>query len=165
VNVCIHAVAKNRNANERMWARGHWASLINQYDADFAFIGAEEDRAYYESIHELCDKDITYIVGYDLDTAILLMQGWADMLVCVNSAIMHFGVKYGVPLVAIVGGTPARIVLPEESSKVKFIEDPELKWWIDERGHIPRLNEIMPEDVVAKMNELELGKRTPLVLM
>lgn len=30
----IHAVASNRNADERMWNVGHWASLISQLNED-----------------------------------------------------------------------------------------------------------------------------------
>ena len=52
----IHAVPSNRNADERLWAVGHWASLINQLDAEVVFIGTLNDRPYYDRIWELLDK-------------------------------------------------------------------------------------------------------------
>jgi len=159
-NIAIHACPANRNADERRWAVGHWASLINQLDADIAFVGVWNDRPYYNRIWEHIE-DTSRI--YDLcgvkelvGTVIELCN--MDLLVCVNSSIMHLGVEYKVPTVAIVGGTPAFIILPPESNKLRILEDPELKWWDSSDGHDvhinSRLNEIMPEDVLRKIDEL-----------
>jgi ADP-heptose:LPS heptosyltransferase len=69
---------------------------------------------------------------------------------------MHIAVLVGVPLVAIVGGTPARVVLPEEP-QIRYLEDPELQTWDEQGDFTPRtsrLNEIMPEAVYAKVLEV-----------
>jgi ADP-heptose:LPS heptosyltransferase len=155
----IHAVASNRNADERMWNIGHWAELIRLLDKDVAFIGTWDDRVYYNRLWYLLDgfggklKDFT---GRELAEVAIFLRT-LDCLVCVNSGIMHIAVMMGVPLVAIVGGTPARIILPDDNPKVKWIEDPELQTWREDGGFVPRvsrLNEIMPEQVLGKINEL-----------
>jgi ADP-heptose:LPS heptosyltransferase len=69
---------------------------------------------------------------------------------------MHIAVSANIPTVAIVGGTPAFIILPERDN-IKVLEDPELKWWVVDAPHAPRvsrLNEIMPEMVLEKINDL-----------
>jgi ADP-heptose:LPS heptosyltransferase len=140
----IHAVASNRNADERMWNIGHWAELIRLLDKDIAFIGTWDDRVYYNRLWYLLDgfggklKDFT---GRELAEVAIFLRT-LDCLVCVNSGIMHIAVM---------------IILPSDNPKVKWIEDPELQTWREDGGFVPRvsrLNEIMPEQVLGKINEL-----------
>jgi ADP-heptose:LPS heptosyltransferase len=129
-------------------------------DADFGLIGTVEDRKHYNRLWSLVGdaSDKLYdCTGQSLDFVALYLRT-VDCLVCVNSGIMHIAVLVGCPVVAIVGGTPARIILPPDNPKVKWIEDPELKWWDEHAEHGPRasrLNEIMPQQVYAKILELE----------
>ena len=154
----IHAVASNRNADERMWNVGHWASLINQLDGDIVFIGTWDDRQYYNRIYGLIEdtKRIYDLCGRLTLEEVACYLYRLSCLVCVNSGIMHIAVYANIPTVAIVGGTPAFIILPERDN-IKYLEDPELKWWVTDAPHAPRvsrLNEIMPEMVLEKINEL-----------
>jgi ADP-heptose:LPS heptosyltransferase len=162
----IHAVAANRNADERMWNIGHWAELLRLLIAgghDIKFIGAWEDRPYYSRLfYLLSEEEQTHIfdmVGIKTLECIPWEIWKCSVLVCVNSAIMHIAVEFSpfTPIVAIVGGTPARIVLPPDKDNLRILEDPELKWWDEHAEHGPRvsrLNEIMPEQVLEKINEI-----------
>jgi ADP-heptose:LPS heptosyltransferase len=127
----IHAVAANRNSDERMWNIGHWAELLRLLIAgghDIKFIGAWEDRPYYSRLfYLLSEEEQTHIfdmVGIKTLECIPWEIWKCSVLVCVNSAIMHIAVEFSpfTPVVAIVGGTPARIVrirIILESSKTQ----------------------------------------------
>jgi ADP-heptose:LPS heptosyltransferase len=156
--VAIHACPANRNADERQWNIGHWAELIRLLSPrPVVFLGTWEDREYYERINALLDtRAEDGLLGRLTleEVAAYLLR--ARCLVCVNSSIMHIAVLAGTPIVAIVGGTPARIILPERAN-IKVLEDPGLVDWNPQGEFTPRvsrLNEILPEMVMEKINEL-----------
>lgn len=158
-NICVHACPSNRNADERFWEVGHWAELINRIKGNVAFIGTQVDKPYYNRIWELVEnkKRIFDLMGYELWEVGCYIMGM-DLSLCVNSGIMHLSYYVGTPLVAIVGGTPAKIILPPDNPKVKWLEDPELRWWNPQDSHNKKINsrlsEVLPEMVMEKINEL-----------
>jgi len=154
--VAIHACPRNRNASERLWPESYWAKLIDMLP-ECIYIGTEEDRQYYERINRLSLRDAsTAILGKVPLSQIGNILLCCSYLVCVNSSIMHIAVYTNTPLVAIVGGTPARIILPKRDN-IKVLEDPGLMDW-DEDGEfkprVSRLHEITPEMVMEKIGEL-----------
>jgi ADP-heptose:LPS heptosyltransferase len=157
--ICVHACPANRNANERRWNIGHWAALLRPINEDISFIGSRHDWMFYRALSLLLwEKEGLHNTAGALqlvDVARLLKK--SRMIVCVNSGIMHMAVALNVPVVAIVGGTPASIILPADNSRVRWVEDPELRWWNPEDGHVARtsrINEILPEQVRKVMDEM-----------
>lgn len=78
-------------------------------------VGSEKDRPYVDKFiaeTRVIAYSIENMVGKTtLDELIALLRG-CDILVCVNSFVMHLGVALGVKMFAIVGATEPKVVLP-----------------------------------------------------
>jgi len=167
--VSIHACPENADAMQRRWPAEHWADLLTRLILDgyhIVPVGTQKDIGYYEAISGHLDPDQRGAFLHDFvgmtaglgDVVALWRMLKAEMLVCVNSGIMHLGVASGLSVVAIVGATPAHIILPPDDPKVKWIEDPALVEYDPQAEHgtyiEPRMDEITADMVMEKINEL-----------
>jgi ADP-heptose:LPS heptosyltransferase len=83
--------------------------------ARITIVGSVKDRPYVDEFMaktRMIADSISDMVGRTtLDELIVLLQG-CDLLVCINSFVMHLGVALGIRMFAIVGATEPKVVLP-----------------------------------------------------
>ena len=116
MRVVFH-MTPNGNQEQRCWDK--WAELaerlVGEHDVTIYVVGGRKDSL--EVLPFLVKTDylgnrVKNLVGQTtLDQLIALVRS-CDLLVCVNSFVMHLGVALGVKMFAIVGATEPKVVLP-----------------------------------------------------
>lgn len=105
------------NPEQRQWDK--WPELAKhlrwKYGAFITVVGSPKDRAYVKEFLTATRFEEGYISDMtgktSLDDLIDLVRH-CDLLVCVNSFVMHLGVALNKRMFAIVGATEPRVVLP-----------------------------------------------------
>jgi heptosyltransferase-2 len=91
--------------------------LVSDYGATITIVGSAKDMPYVDAFMaktQAVSGNLRNMVGETtLDELIELLRG-CDLLVCINSFVMHLGVALGVKTFAIVGATEPKVVLPLE---------------------------------------------------
>ncbi len=121
------------------------------------FTGTEAERDYVESI--ICRmKDRQNVMNFCGEIDLMDFAKYirdAELVVTVNTLAMHLAIHFKVPTVAIIGGTPASVVVPPYLKNFRYVEDPGLKYYDPETGEYPiRKNEITVDQVMEKVNDL-----------
>lgn len=168
----FHCCPENEGAAERRWP--YWSELATRLIEQGWFIvciGTEKDAAYYAEIVGRIPASYRFaivdVVGQTpglADVATTWQVLDCKMLVCVNSGVMHVALGVGLPLVAIVGATPARIILPANDPKVRYLEDPALDGYdpLAPNHHhaASRMHEITVDAVMEQIADLDIHFRT-----
>lgn len=144
-----------RDYAKRRWDK--WPQLadaiVEKYGA-VEFVGTTDQWDYVSRI--ICQMKYAYAVRNRcgefemLDFMKFIQQ--AKLVVTVNTFTMHAAMALEVPCVAIIGGTPASIVIAEGQKNIAYVEDPALADWDDGRYGEPRINEITVEQVMEKID-------------
>ncbi len=101
--------------DKRCWDKFH---LLGNYFAkkgwDIVITGLERDRAYCWSIIDKMDAygRVSDYIGRTNYEELKDLLRKHDLLITVNTFIMHLGVALGVKMVAIVGATDPKVILP-----------------------------------------------------
>lgn len=152
-----------RDYEKRRWNK--WPQLadaiVEKYGA-VEFVGTEEQSEYVWSIINQIHgghaaKNRCGMFPNVLDFMRYLSE--ARLIVSVNTFTMHAALAMDVPCVAIIGGTPASIVVPKaqwRNGRFLFVEDPALANWNPDTAEYgtPRINEITVEQVMEQVNDL-----------
>ena len=115
MEVVFH-MTPNSTGDKRQWDKFHLLAdyLVKRHNAIITIVGARGDRKYIRGVIDQMQpetrKNVGNLVGTLRDLTYLLKN--CDLLVCVNSFVMHLGVCLGVKMFAIVGATEPHIVLP-----------------------------------------------------
>jgi len=136
----------------RRWDKFHLLAdaIIEKYNASLLFVGAESDRDYIESvIGQVKNKDNCFTPTTSLNELARLLKV-ANLCVTVNTSVMHLAITMKTPLVALIGGTPSIVVLPENNKLIEYIEDPNISF--DE--YKPFMESITVESVMEKVDKL-----------
>jgi ADP-heptose:LPS heptosyltransferase len=149
--VVFHMNCKNRRS-ARIWPSAYWRELAvrihKRYGGTVFFTGVHEDWAYIESTAwEIGNSGVPTVNLTGVLTLRSLgafLQG-VNLLVCVNTAIMHLAAALGTPTVALVGETPVSVVASNVSN-VQYIEDPSLG-----TKFAPAMDKITVDSVMAKV--------------
>lgn len=163
--LAFHTIAENDPMKLRDWGIDNWVGLtrliIKNRSTHIFLLGSEKDCAWYDLyLDSLTNEERNWVIVISGWTQIqdlpYVLTELVSALVCINSSLMHIAVASGCPTLAIVGGTPAHVILPK-SVKVRAIEDPALEWY-NPYADIPlrftRLKEISPETVYAELEKL-----------
>ena len=117
MRVVFH-MTPNSTGAKRYWDKFHLLAdyLVENHNATILLVGTAGDSKYVgEVIGKMRYKTkecVFNMVGLtDLDGLIFVLRE-CDLLVCVNSFVMHLGVCLGVKMFAIVGATEPKVVLP-----------------------------------------------------
>jgi len=124
--------------------------LIERYDATLIFTGLPEDRSYIEGIIDRTKHRTNCHYRDTSVTELAVLLKLSQLCISVNTFSMHLAVSQETPLVALIGGTPSIVVLPENNPKVKHIDDPNLTF----SKYDPAMNKITVEQVMEKVGEL-----------
>lgn len=107
--------------DKRCWDKFH---LLGEWFAkkgwEIVITGQEQDRAYCWSIIDKMNAYglvSDYIGRTNLDQLVALLKS-CDLLVSVNTFIMHLGVALDIPMIAIVGATDPKVILPPHIPRV-----------------------------------------------
>lgn len=144
----IHTACR-QHFDRRRWAQEHFVALAQQLIKDgynVVFTGAKDDVDYVGDI--AFRSGGRSLAGLNLaQTAAVISR--ARLFITINTLPMHMAVALNVPTVAIIGGSPARVVYPLDNPRFRYIEDPALRDYDPDDPWVrnPRLNEITPEDV------------------
>ena len=161
----FHCIAQNDPTGCRDWGVDNWAGLIRlivkRSWIHIIFIGSIKDRGWYDELFEmLTPEERLWIVDFSGMTEVrdipFILRRSINALVCINSSIMNFAVDQGTPMVAIIGGTPAKVLMPD-SPHIRYIEDEALNgchWKDHSPVKHPRLKEIRPEIVMSLLEEV-----------
>ncbi len=152
-----------RQDQKRCWDK--WSKLCDAlgnilFDECLLLIGNEENWDEAEQIIEQSqNKDISNLCGCLSTLGLGMLLKECRLLICVNSMPMHLAAALGVNRVAIIGGTPANVVVQEGDPTIRYIEDPGLALYDPETTEYPvRINDITVEQVLEKIKELTDGK-------
>jgi len=156
-NIVIHASTR-QDYDKRRWDQftGLGDMIVEQY-GNVIFTGSYANLGYVEEIrqkmkHKDQSANLVGILGVQ-EFAELLCS--TKLLVTVNTFAMHLGIALKVPTVAIISGTPVSVVAPMGNPLFRYVEDPGLAEYDPETAKYPiRINEITPEQVMAKIKEL-----------
>ena len=132
MEVVFH-VTPNSTGDKRKWDKWHLLAdyLIWEKGARIIFVGIDKDKEYVNSIIEkIINKDKVHnLVGVTTLDGLVCILKYCELLVCVNSFVMHLGVCLGTKMFAIVGATPPKITLPPHIPHLysKYAKDIELE--------------------------------------
>ncbi len=144
----IHTVCR-QHFDRRRWAKEHFVALAQKLIKDgysVVFTGGKDDVDYVGDI--AFRSGGRSLAGLTLtQTAAVISR--ARLFITINTLPMHMAVALNVPTVAIIGGSPARVVYPLDNPRFRYIEDPALRDYEPDDPWVrnPRLNEITPEEV------------------
>ena len=109
--------------DKRRWDKFHrLADYIAPTEKEIVLVGCAKDKPYHiEVISGMMPETHSHIYDFAGMTDIGLLAELlreCDLLVCVNSFVMHLGVCLNVPMVAIVGATEPDVILPPHIPRV-----------------------------------------------
>lgn len=151
------------------WEKRRWSPrrfrtvvefLITLYNAKIIFTGhGKEDDKYVNAIRSQIPYPTESLVGYlDVEELGALLKR-ANLVVTVNTFTMHLAGALKRPTVAIIGGTPAKVVAYNNEDFV-YLEDPALKNWNPENlEYKPNMGDIFSNEVSEKIEWLVANKR------
>jgi len=148
-----------RDYEKRRWDK--WPELADHLVMKYGavnFTGTDDQFEYVQSIIKQmhCGHAAANLCGaFDIPEFAKFLKS-AQLIVTVNTATMHLGIVLEVPTVAIIGGTPAKVVIPRDNPLFGFVEDPALAQWnvVEATYGKPRINEITVEQVMEKVEEM-----------
>jgi len=119
--------------------------IVLMVDDEIGFVGTKDQAEYIDSIIAGLSRQ-EYVFNY-AKSDITIMQSSrvienAKLLITVNSLPMHIGIARDVPTVAIIGGTPAKVVAPCDNPKFRYVEN------------VDNINAITVDEVMEKVEEL-----------
>jgi ADP-heptose:LPS heptosyltransferase len=133
----VFHITPNSTGDKRRWNKFDLLAdyLIDNHKADIIFVGVDKDKEYIESVIEKIKnkKKVFNLVGVTTLDGLSCVLKYCDLLVCVNSFVMHLGVCLGTKMLAIVGATPPLITLPPNVPHLysEYCKDIELESVID----------------------------------
>jgi heptosyltransferase-2 len=115
MNVVFH-MTPDSTGEKRYWDKfPALAEHLAQCGARITVVGSEKDRPYVEDFmaktHAIAGSIENMAGRTTLDELIALLRH-CDLLVCINSFVMHLGIALGVKMFAIVGATEPKVILP-----------------------------------------------------
>lgn len=125
-------IALNTNCHREQKKWPHFAELADKLHLEgdeVWFTGNNADKPYIENIigrMQHSENVVDVSGGTNLKTLAMLMRRQFDMFVSINSGLLQMAIAMKVPTVAIIGGMPARMVVPFNNPLVRFAEDPGL---------------------------------------
>lgn len=112
----VFHISPNSTGIKRQWDKFHLLGdyLIENHNAVITFVGVKEDNKYIKSVIEKMQNQ-KYVQNFagltTLDELVDILKK-CDLLVCVNSFVMHLSVCLGIKMFAIIGATEPKIVIP-----------------------------------------------------
>jgi ADP-heptose:LPS heptosyltransferase len=131
--------------------------LIKRHGAKILFTGSSSDAEYVEEIIASISarENIFRGLEFTLEELGALFRRMA-LFVTINTGPMHIAIAQKTPTVAIIGGTPARVIFPSNNPIFQYIMDPALETWDPKPvkyRYTPRMREIEVADVLAKVEK------------
>ncbi len=129
----FHVSCRPADHWRRFWPVEKWAALgdllVRRYGCAIIFTGGVDEARYAEMVRALMlESKSTHSFSGRLS---FLQSAWLvtklSLLVTVNTSMMHVAIAKDVPSVALIGGTPAKVVHPFHDPRHRYIEDPALK--------------------------------------
>ena len=107
-------------------------------------LGTKDQSRYLNSIvYEIDNVQARLAVSSSVYWFARDMENY-DLLVCVNSFPMHLAAALGVPTVAIIGNTPAEVVVSRVAKKFVYVEN------------VDNINDITVDEVMEKITDILL---------
>jgi ADP-heptose:LPS heptosyltransferase len=97
---------------------------------------------------------VSNLCGFTIFRQFVSLIASMDALITLNTSALHIGIAVKTPTVGIIGGTPARVVVPKDNPLVRYVEDPALQNWNNGK-YRPSMGLIGPREVLDEYNKLE----------
>jgi ADP-heptose:LPS heptosyltransferase len=142
----------------RQWDAAKFAlltdALVERHNAKVIFTGTASDGEYVDGIIARVHAQKQACKGLDFTLEELGgLFGRLSLFVTINTGPMHIAIAQRTPTVAIIGGTPARVIFPSNNPIFQYIMDPALETWDPRPLHhryVPRMQEIEVAEVLRK---------------
>jgi lipopolysaccharide heptosyltransferase II len=144
----------------RRWGAQKFAGLadelIARYGAWIVLTGAAEDTDYVQEIIRLVhhQERVRSLAGKISLGEFAALLSRSTLFVTINTGPMHIAIAQQTPTVAIIGGTTANVVFPQNDNRYAYVMDPALKRWDPSElypKYTPLITSITVEEVFAKV--------------
>jgi len=159
-NIGLHVNCLHHH-KERRWPGAYFAKLadmlIEKYNKNIIFTGSRDDHQYVLSVvrqMEYQDKTLVLTgLPFLFSAAIIKLL---KVFVTLNTAMLHVAVALKVPTVAIIGRTPASVIVPDYVENIIAIEDPALVDYnpSSDRELASKMQNITPGQVLKEMEKI-----------